>query len=178
MRFAQQLLCLFVGISSNSVQAAPYFQYKDWSVFRNEQNCVLAAIYEDKSKFLVVYDIGLNDATIFIIDPAFKSVTSEKKYRLRLLFDKPSGLETGWGEVDISGVEVGGEKAIQFKMDGHDALDDIAASEYIAWFRDKDVVVSLTLAGSAPAVAKLRQCAKEVNRLNPSDPLDGAEIKK
>lgn len=149
-----------------------YAEVGGWTIFRGSDDCNLLTRYEGGASLYVAYTVGNNDAVVYVDDPAFKSIKDAEKYPLKVYFMKAKGLDDSWGEVTATGVATDTLHAIRMKFVGTDFLADLAASSTFARVREegKVVVESMTLKGSAAAVAKLEQCSREVHRKNPADP--------
>ena len=92
------------------------------------------------------------------------------------MFVRGEELDKGWGDINADGIRIGDDGGLAFSVKSADLLKDIASSRIFALYLYDNIVASLSLTKSAPAVEALRACAKKVNASNPSDPLAGAEL--
>ena len=169
------MISIALALAASATQS--FWEGDSWMVSELDSGCSLSTLYEDGSVFWFSYDLGLNAGVIMITDKAFKSVTGDKKYKLNLMFSKTTGLDDAWGTVDAEGFTAANMKGVRIEVNGRQALNDIAASKAIALVRDDIIVTSLSLKGSGSAIVQLKRCAAIMQKRNPSDLLEGAEIK-
>lgn len=158
--------------SAVAQESETYATVNGWSVMRSEDSCSMLTDYEGGSALYFRYNVGKNEVTAAVNDPAFKSIKSGEEYPVTVYFRKPDKLDAGWGEVKAVGLVTETLRAISMTFVAPDFLKDIKASSGFVLMRDNDrvLVTSLSLSGSAAAAVKLEQCAREVHRKNPSDP--------
>ncbi|GAA4220131.1 hypothetical protein GCM10022253_23540 [Sphingomonas endophytica] len=155
-----------------------HYRSNGWVVADNDGACLLAREYESASTLFVNYDYGLDNVRIIYTDPAFRSADRGKSYKISLSFVRGGAIDDGWGVLTALGTKIDGVGGISMSLKGWEALKDLSSSSVMAFVLDDKVLASLKLDGSSEAVEALRKCAKEQQRLNPSDPLAGAEQKK
>jgi hypothetical protein len=165
-----------LGVALVAAEAPARFWEDDvWTIYKNDDNCAMVGSYERDKMIWIGHYYGRSRTRLVIEDPAFRSAEDGKEYKLQLYFVRGAYLDDGWGQVTAYGQATDKHKSIAFNLKGDEALDDIARSDTLALMNDDVVVSSLSLKGSAVAIPKLRQCALQVHRENPSDPLLGAE---
>jgi hypothetical protein len=155
-----------------TAHAAEYASASGWTVFKQEDGCSVMFTYQRDTTLFVSYTLGNNTSFLAVLDPAFKSVKEDEKYPVEILFIKGRTLDDGWGKQTMRGLSLDGMPGIGVNLVGRTLLSDLKSSDNIVLTRNEgDIIVeSLTLKGSAAAVAKLEQCSAQVQKQNPVDP--------
>lgn len=145
-----------------------------WYVYQRNEICSAFASYTTDETDLGVFWIPRTDTVrITVHDKRFKSLKEDEENVLSLYFKKPNEFDDGWGDVKSRGdIDPEGKPGFRVSLEGATALDDIAASNTIAFFKGDTLVVSLSLKASAQAVSALRKCGADVIAANPIDPFE------
>jgi hypothetical protein len=183
---ASAVLAVTLGTATAGAEPAPtqkspiqegekFASGEAWIVMKFSTSCSVVFIYERETELFVKYVAGTNSAFVTVVDPAFKSIKEDQKYPVELSFLKGKTLDDGWGTLDMVGLRLGGLPGIGITLSGRTLLTDLKQSDWIILTRDDGniIVNSLSLKGSAVAVAKLEQCANQVQKENPADPFAG-----
>jgi hypothetical protein len=167
---ACSLLAVFAG-RGEAAKGDVFATVGNWVVMDSDTGCTLSASYGSDTTLAVKYNMGLDRATVTVMDSKFKSVKDGKEYSILLHFIVNGKLDTGWGKIKALGlISDGGEPMLTFPLDGSDFLTDFRRAETLGLMRKNVVVGSFGLTNSDRATSKLIECSKRAQRRNPADP--------
>lgn len=158
--------------AEGKVGRTQFAQAGGWSIFNDQHSCKSVTSFQDNSGLIVEYDKRLEKVTLYFSDPSVKSLEDGDKRALKVLLYQKSGnrSDTDWGSPKFS-VTVTGDDTRYFVHDFKSKmLNELAKYDVVAFFYHGTLVKSFKLTDSAAMSVKLKACARERARMNPSDP--------
>jgi hypothetical protein len=156
------------------VSRTQFAQAGGWSIFNDQHSCKSVTSFKDNSGLIVEYDKRLEKVTLYFSDPSVKSLEDGDKRALKVLLYQKSGIrsDTDWGSPKFT-VTVTRDDTRYFVRDFKPKLlDELAKYDVVAFFYRDALVKSFKLTSSAAMAVKLKACARERAKTNPSDPFE------
>jgi TonB family protein len=142
-----------------------------WVIGEHEFECAMSAEYKGGGSLALTYDAQDTESMLVISDPIYAGVRDGQKYELTLRFIRRGRIDDRWGTHTFVGSQ---EKRSVYASYNAELLDDIAAADTLVLLRGDSLAASLSLRGSASAVAQLAKCAAKVARERRRDPFAAA----
>jgi hypothetical protein len=147
----------------------------EWSMFQSFKDdlCTASLSYVKDTDLMLLWYPRTEMLSITVNDPVLESVKEGTKYDVEVLFNKPSGLDDGWGTKKATGsTDTEGVPGFTLYLSGKIALTDFAASSVVSfWYKGK-LADSFNLKGSSLMISELRRCSAEIIKNHPIDPFE------
>ena len=146
-----------------------------WLINKKEHGCeMMTGRYSQRGGKPTILHIAVDDristVTMTFSEPTTKSLKEGEKRSIEVRFLRANSLNKEWGSSEFVVTGTGEDGTFFAKRFTSELLDDIGESRGILFYYEDTILQAYPLEESANAIVKLRQCAAEVARDNPSDP--------